>query len=75
MKNSGSSAQIEEEEKTQQDLKDFENESNKIHVYECSDSDEGNIHDEGSDNGQEIGEYVPTDTIDVRKDGHADDDF
>ena len=31
--------------------------------------------DDGSENGQEIGVYVPTDTIDVRKDGQNDDDF
>jgi hypothetical protein len=56
-------------------MKDFESQSNKIHVYECSDSDEGNISDDGAnEDNQEVGVYVPQDTIDVRKDGVDDDD-
>ena len=55
-------------------MKDFESQSNKIHVYECSDSDEGNISDEaGNADFQGVGVYVPQHTIDVRKDGIDDD--
>jgi hypothetical protein len=65
------------EEEKSQELKDFE--ETKVHVYECSGSDE--IADEDAnlngdleiDEGPGPGEYIPTQTIDLRNDGLEED--